>query len=126
MSPQEDKEDGALRPASCELLNTRPMMLGGVPRLLAGIIACGGFMAASRLESLWDLAGVAAGTAMVWFFVREVVSRDLWGFDILVAWIFTDGRFLDASHRGGARLSASPLRPRRPFEGGFGAARRAR
>lgn len=109
--------DATLQPASCELAATRPAMFFGLPRKLSSLIIFFVVMAVLLLDDVtsWIAAVVCGG--MAWFAVREAVSADLWSFEVWVAWLFTDFRFLDAGGRdgwGGARFAALPLHPATP------------
>jgi type IV secretory pathway VirB3-like protein len=103
--------DGPLRPATCEALNTQPLMLGGLPRKVAGLLAFACIMVVLHLEDIPEVVGTFAVTGMIWMFLRETMAGDMHAFDIWMSWIASDFRFLDARHRGGARLSGAPLRP---------------
>jgi type IV secretory pathway VirB3-like protein len=103
-----------LRSASCEPLATRPHMLLGLPRTLAGSLAFGCLMALLMESNLKQYATTFGILGVTWSTVKFLVASDLWGFDIFIAWCITDLTFLDRGGRsgwGGARVCALPLRP---------------
>lgn len=106
-----------LMSACCEVPATQPRMFLGLPRTLAAAIMGAGAQVLV-FSDRWEVwAGTAVFCVMLWFAVKEQVSRDLWGFDNFLAWVATDFRFMDIGGEdgwGGARICAMPLNPEGP------------
>ena len=105
-----------LDPETFDMAATRPPMTLGLPHTLAVSFLAGGLlfvMLYGRNDLVWDtIVDVVfiGALAMVWSAARIVLRADYHGWDILVAWLRLDARFLDTAESGGARLSAFPLR----------------
>lgn len=95
---------------------TRPPMTFGLPHTLCASLLAAGMFFISLYDTghvYGDLVGDAIFIgliAMVWSVAKVLLRSDYHGWDIFVAWIRLDARFLDTAENGGARLAALPLR----------------
>ena len=109
-------QDVPLDPETFDMAATRPPMTLGLPHTLSVSLLAAGLlflMLYGTGDLVWDTIGDAVfigALAMVWSAARIVLRADYHGFDILVAWLRLDARFLDTAESGGARLTAFPLR----------------
>lgn len=93
---------------------TRPPLTLGVPHtlfcmlLLVGVLPIMAVDTGSMVNDLIFDAIWAGGVFMTWSAAKIMLRTDYHGWDIFVAWVRLDARFLDTKEWGGAHLSSFP------------------
>lgn len=85
---------------------TRPALFFGVPLPIAGsFLMLGGFIIVILQNPLYELV-----MAPLWLGARLLVERDYNAANVIMLWLTTSARGVDAAHWGGASVSPNPIK----------------
>ena len=95
-----------LEDSTLYLAATRPALFVGIPLPLAGMfLMAAGFVIVFLQNPFYEII-----LAPFWMGARVLVARDYNAANVLLLWLRTAGRGVDASHWGGAAVSINPIR----------------
>lgn len=108
-------EQDLLDEEAFDLAATRPALTFGLPHTLSAtllLVAILGIFAIDygdfETDTILDVVWIGA-IGMGWSAAKIMLRVDYHGWDIFVAWLRLDARFLDTREWGGAHLSSLPL-----------------
>jgi type IV secretory pathway VirB3-like protein len=109
-------QDQPLDEEAFDMAATRPALTFGLPHTLSAVLLLAGIVGIFVLETddfvtsiISDAIWVGA-IGMAWSAAKIMLRSDYHGWDIFLAWLRLDARFLDTKEWGGAHLSSLPLR----------------
>jgi type IV secretory pathway VirB3-like protein len=108
-------QEQALDEEQFDMAATRPVLTLGLPHtlsvslLMAGILFLMVYDTGDVTQDTIADAVFVGAIAMTWSAAKIMLRTDYHGWDIFVAWLRLDARFLDTKAWGGAHLSSLPL-----------------